>query len=298
MTLHKTVVINDLSIFYREAGDPRNPKLVLLGGFPASSHQFRNLISALAERFHVLSPDYPGFGNSDMPDPEVFDYTFDHLSEIIEAMLDKTGFTRAGYFLQDYGGPIGFRILGRHPDWMQWLVLQNTNAYEEGFTPAWDAIRNALWKKRGPDTEAPLLPFLQVDGIRLVYLHGHRNAELISPDNWQMDFRFMERPNARRVQLDLLYDYRTNVVLYPEWQRFLRQRQPKTLILWGQNDIFFTPEGGEAYLRDLPRAELHRLDSGHFAVEDCLDVIVDRINRFYDRAVAGAPGAIHSLAGA
>jgi len=183
---------------------------------------------------------------------------------------------------------VGFRILGRHPDWMEWLILQNTNAYEEGFTSAWDALRYSLWKNPGPDTEAPLLPFLDLDGIRLVYQHGHAAPELISPDNWQMDFRFMERPNARRVQLDLLYDYRTNVALYPDWQQFLRMRQPKTLIFWGQRDIFFTPEGGEAYLRDLPQAELHRLESGHFAVEDCLDTIASNMGRFYDENVATA----------
>jgi pimeloyl-ACP methyl ester carboxylesterase len=286
MILHKTANIDGLSVFYREAGEPGAPKLVLLGGFPASSHQFRNLIPALADRFHVLSPDYPGFGNTDMPDPASFPYTFDRLSEVVEALLARTGFTRAGYFMQDYGGPIGFRILGRRPDWMEWLILQNTNAYEEGFTAAWDGIRHALWKGRGPETEEPLLPFLSLDGIKLVYQHGHAQSELISPDNWQMDFRFMERPHARRVQLDLFYDYRINVELYPEWQQFLRARQPDTLIFWGQRDIFFTPEGGEAYLRDLPNAVLHRLDSGHFAVEDCLDVIAGNIRRFYDNRVA------------
>ena len=291
MTLHKTAVIDGLSVFYREAGTPGAPKLVLLGGFPASSHQFRNLIPALAERFHVLAPDYPGFGNTDMPDPQAFPYTFDRLSEIVEALLARTGFTRAGYFMQDYGGPIGFRILGRRPEWMEWLILQNTNAYEEGFTAAWDGIRHALWKNPGPDAEAPLLPFLDLEGIKLVYQHGHAQPERISPDNWQMDFRFMERPNARRVQLDLFYDYRTNVALYPAWQQFLRTRQPDTLIFWGQRDIFFTPEGGEAYLRDLPRAELHRLESGHFAVEDCLDVIARNIRRFYDETVAASGAA-------
>jgi len=288
MIAHRTRVVEGLSVFYREAGDPRNPKLVLLGGFPASSHQFRNLIPALAQRFHVLSPDYPGFGNSDMPDPATFDYTFDRLSEIVEGLLEQTGFTRAGFFMQDYGGPVGFRILGRHPEWAEWLVLQNTNAYEEGFTSAWDAIRHALWTRRGPETEAPLLGFLGLEGIKMVYLHGHRDPDAISPDNWQMDFRFMERPNARRVQLDLFYDYRTNVALYPEWQRFLRERRPPTVIFWGQHDIFFTPEGGEAYLRDLPEAELHRLDSGHFAVEDCLEEIATGIRTFYERTVAPA----------
>ena len=285
-TFHKTAIIDGLSVFYREAGKPDAPKLVLLGGFPASSHQFRNLIPALANRFHVISPDYPGFGNTEIPDPKTFAYTFDRLSEIVEGLLAKTGFTHAGFFMQDYGGPVGFRILGRRPEWMEWLILQNTNAYEEGFTAAWDGIRHALWKNPGPETEAPLLPFLDLEGIKLVYQHGHTDPERISPDNWQMDFRFMERPNARRVQLDLFYDYRTNVALYPAWQQFLRARQPQTLIFWGQGDIFFTPEGGEAYRRDLPKAELHRLDSGHFAVEDCLDVIAEGIGRFYDERVA------------
>ena len=288
MTLHKTATVDGLSVFYREAGEHTSPKLVLLGGFPASSHQFRNLIPAVAGRFHVLSPDYPGFGNSDMPDPKTFAYTFDRISEVVEHLLVQTGFTRAGYFMQDYGGPVGFRILSRHPKWMEWLILQNTNSYEEGFTSAWDQIRHSLWENPGPETEAPLLPFLDLDGIKLAYQHGHKAPELISPDNWQMDFHFMERPNARRVQLDLFYDYRTNVALYPNWQQFLRTRQPETLIFWGQRDIFFTPEGGEAYLRDLPQAELHRLESGHFAVEDCLDTIADNIWRFYDEKVAAA----------
>jgi pimeloyl-ACP methyl ester carboxylesterase len=292
MVQHKTVSVNGLSVFYREAGDPDSPKLVLLGGFPASSHQFRNLIPALADKFHVISPDYPGFGNSDMPDPAGFAYTFDRLAEVVEGLLVESGFDRFGLFMQDYGGPVGFRIVSRHPDWAKWLILQNTNAYEEGFTAAWDGIRHALWKRPGPASEEPLMPFLQLEGIKMVYLHGHKRPELISPDNWNMDFRFMERPNARRVQLDLLYDYRKNVELYSKWQKYLRERQPKTLIFWGQNDIFFTPEGGEAYLRDLPDAEIHRLDSGHFAVEDCLEEIAAGIRRFYDEKVSSALQAV------
>jgi len=286
MVRHQTTSIDGVNIFYRQAGDPGSPKLVLLGGFPASSHQFRNLIPALADRFHVLSPDYPGFGNSDMPDPATFAYTFDRLSDVIEGWLRKLGLTRFGLYVQDYGGPIGFRILSRHPEWLQWLVIQNSNAYEEGFTSAWDGIRYRLWQGRTDETEAPLRAFLELEGIRSVYLHGHRDPSLISPDNWNMDFRFMERPEARRVQLDLLYDYRTNVPLYPAWQQLLRERQPETLIFWGQKDVFFTPEGGEAYLRDLPQAELHRLDSGHFAVEDSLDTIASNIGRFYEARVA------------
>jgi pimeloyl-ACP methyl ester carboxylesterase len=183
--------------------------------------------------------------------------------------------------MQDYGGPIGFRIMTRHPEWLEWLIIQNANAYEIGFTNIWDGLRNALWKNRIPETEAPLYGFLQHEMIRQIYLYAHRDPEVISPDNWNMDFRFMERPNARQVQMDLFYDYRTNVALYPTWQEFLRERQPKSLSFWGQNDIIFTREGGEDYLKDLPNAEIHRLDSGHFAVEDCLDEIASNIQRFY-----------------
>ncbi len=287
MVRHHLTPVNGINLFHREAGDPTRPKLVLLGGFPASSHQFRNLIPALADRFHVLSPDYPGFGNSDMPDPAAFGYTFERLSEVIEGWLQLLGLTRFGLYVQDYGGPIGLRIVGRHPEWLQWLIIQNSNAYEEGFTAAWDGIRHRLWKSRSDETEAPLRAFLELDGIRSVYLHGHRDPALISPDNWNMDFRFMERPGARRVQLDLLYDYRTNVPFYPAWQTFLRECRPETLIFWGQQDVFFTPEGGEAYLRDLPQAELHRLDSGHFAVEDSLETIASNIGRFFEERVAG-----------
>jgi pimeloyl-ACP methyl ester carboxylesterase len=284
--LYKTVVVNGLSIFYREAGDPSNPKLLLLHGFPASSHQYRNLIYALSDRFYIIAPDYPGFGNSDMPSLDRFDYTFDTLSEIIEGFLKKIDFMHFGLYMQDYGGPVGFRIITRHPDWLEWLIIQNSNAYEVGFTNAWDGLRNSLWKNRTPETEKPLYGFLQLDVIKQVYLHGHKNPELISPDNWDVDYRFMERPNARQVQMDLFYDYRTNVILYPKWQKFLREHQPKTLIFWGQKDIFFTPEGGESYLKDISDAEVHRLDSGHFAVEDCLEVIVTNMERFYQEKIA------------
>ena len=282
----QTLDVDGIGVFFREAGEPGSPKLVLLHGFPASSHQYRNLIPALAGEFHIVAMDYPGFGNSDMPDPDTFSFTFDKTAEVVEKFLAQKGFTHFGLFVQDYGGPVGFRIVGRHPDWLEWLIVQNSNAYEEGFTTAWDGIRNALWKSRTPETEAPLAGFLELAGIQQVYLHGHKDPELISPDNWNMDFRFMERPNARRVQLDMLYDYRNNVALYPVWQAFLRERQPKTLIFWGQNDVFFTPEGGEAFLRDLPGAELHRLDSGHFAVEDSLNTIASDMRGFYRDIVA------------
>jgi pimeloyl-ACP methyl ester carboxylesterase len=288
-TLYKTVTVDGLSIFYREAGNPINPKIVLLHGFPSSSHQYRNLIHALSDHFHVVAPDYPGFGNSASPSTKEFNYTFERISEIMEEFLKTIGFTHFGLFMQDYGGPVGFRIVSRHPDWLEWLIIQNTNAYEIGFSAVWDGFRNALWKNRSPETERPLAAFLQLDAIKQVYLHGHKNAETISPDNWNMDFQFMERSGARQIQMDLFYDYRTNVTLYPKWQELLRERQPKTLIFWGQNDIFFTREGGEAYLKDLPDAEMHRLDSGHFAVEDCLDEIANNISRFYVEQVVTVP---------
>jgi len=282
---YEVTVVDALSIAYREAGNPENPKLVLLHGFPASSHQYRNLIPALADRFHVIAPDYPGFGNSDMPDPATFAYTFDRLAAITAKFLKQKGFDRYGLFVQDYGGPVGFRIVTANPNALEWLIIQNTNAYEVGFTDAWGGLRNALWKNRTPETEKGVAGLLEFDTVKAVYLHGHKHPELISPDNWNMDFHFMQRPNARSVQMDLFYDYRTNVALYPKWQKFLRDQQPKTLIFWGQDDIFFTREGGEAYLKELPGAEMHRLDSGHFAVEDCLGQIASNIARFYEEKV-------------
>ncbi len=291
-TSYKTAKIEGLTIAYREAGDPGNPKLVLLHGFPASSHQYRDLIPALASRFHVIAPDYPGFGNSDMPDPAVYSYSFDKLAEVVELFLKDRGFDHYGLYVQDYGGPVGFRIVMRHPEALDWLIIQNTNAYEIGFTKAWDGFRGALWKNRSPDTEKPLAAFLEPDAVKSIYLFGAKNPELISPDNWESDAGFMQRPNAKRVQLDLFYDYRKNVELYPKWQAFLKERQPKTIIFWGQNDVFFTPEGGEAYLRDLPEAEMHRLTAGHFAVEDSLTEIAEGMNQFYKEKVAGVKKAM------
>lgn len=294
MTTYHSAQVRSLDVFYREAGDPANPKLLLLGGFPASSHQFRNLIPALADRFHVLSPDYPGFGNTEMPDPATWNYTFDHLAEIVDGLLDAVGFTGPmGIFMQDYGGPIGNRLIAQHPEWLQWQVIQNANSYEEGFTEAWDGIRHALWVDRSPANEAALEAFLQPETVKAIYTTGHPDPSKISPDNWNTDLFFLSRPHAHRVQLDLFYDYRTNAALYDTWQASLRASQPLTLIFWGQGDIFFTPAGGEAYLRDLPDAELIRLDSGHFAVEDHLETIAEKIVTFYDSRVRPAAVTTH-----
>jgi pimeloyl-ACP methyl ester carboxylesterase len=289
MTKFRTVQASGLNVFYREAGERGAPRLLLLGGFPSSSHQFRNLIPALADRFHIVSFDYPGFGNTDLPDPSTWDYTFDHLANVIDAALQRIGFTGSmGVYMQDYGGPIGNRLIASHPDWLAWQVIQNANTYEEGFTEVWDGLRHALWVNRGPETEAPLEAFLEHDTVKAIYTTGHRHPELISPDNWNMDLFFLGRPHAHRAQLDLFYDYRTNAALYPTWQERLRATQPKTIIFWGQGDIFFTPEGGEAYMRDLPKATFVPLDSGHFAVEDCLTEIADGIKDFYDSEVASS----------
>jgi pimeloyl-ACP methyl ester carboxylesterase len=281
------IAVDGLNIAYREAGDPSSPKLVLLHGWPASSHQFRELIPALASRFHVIAPDYPGFGNSDTPDPSVFPYTFDKLAEVTEGFLKAKGFERYGLFIQDYGGPVGFRIMMNNPNALEWLIIQNTNAYEVGFSAAWGGLRNALWLNRSEDNEKGAAGLLELDTIKATYLGGSTNAALISPDTWNMDYlHTLQRPHGRQLQLDLFYDYRNNVTLYPKWQEFLRKQQPKTIIFWGQGDIFFTPEGGEAYLQDLPRAEMHRLAAGHFATEDCLAYIAEHIHSFYGKTVA------------
>ena len=230
-----------------------------------------------------------------MPDPATWDYTFDHLAAVVDGLLAQVGFTGPmGIYMQDYGGPIGNRLIAAHPDWLQWQVIQNANSYEEGFTEAWDGIRHAFWVTRNAETEAPLEGFLQPETVKAIYTTGHPDLSRISPDNWNTDLFFLSRPHAHRVQLDLFYDYRTNAALYPAWQQSLRERQPKTLIFWGQGDIFFTPAGGEAYLRDLPDAELVRLDSGHFAVEDNLQQIADGITLFYDTRVGPA---VHAVTG-
>ena len=201
---YRTIEIDGIKIFYREVGHPDAPKLLLLHGFPASSHQYRNLLPALADKFHVIAPDYPGFGYSDMPDPSSYTYSFDNTARLIEKFLQKLGFTRFGLYVQDYGGPVGFRIVGRHPDWLEWLVIQNTNAFEIGFTKVWDSLRSSYWRNRNPETEAAIGAFLEPPTVRAVYTTGHPNPELVSPDNWNMDDHLLERPGAKRGTAGLL----------------------------------------------------------------------------------------------
>jgi pimeloyl-ACP methyl ester carboxylesterase len=288
---YKYADVDGLKVFYREAGDPKNPAMVLLHGFPSSSHMYRNLMEKLAHKFYLIAPDYPGFGNTDSPSPDKFEYTFDNLSEVVEKLLVSLGVKQFMLFIQDYGSPVGFRIALRHPEWIQGIICQNGNAYEEGFTGVWDALRTALWKNRNPETEAPLAGFFTPEGVNWIYSEGTRNPEKISPDNWKMDLFFLARPQNHRIQLDLFYDYRTNVEQYPRWHDYLRKHQPPTLLVWGANDPIFTQEGGLAFLRDLKDAELHMLDTGHFALEDHCDEIAGFISSFYDKKVRGKKAA-------
>ena len=238
-----SIAVDGLNIAYREAGDPSSPKLVLLHGWPASSHQFRELIPALSSRFHIVAPDYPGFGNSDTPDPAAFPYTFDKLAEITANFLKTKGFDRYGMYIQDYGGPIGFRIMTSNPEALVWLIIQNTNAYEVGFSAAWGGLRNALWLDRSEENEKGAAALLELDTVKATYLGGSTNPALISPDAWNMDYyHTLQRPHGRQLQLDLFYDYRNNVTLYPKWQAFLKERQPRTIIFWAKGTSSLHPK--------------------------------------------------------
>lgn len=279
-TSYQTVSVKGIDIFYREAGSPSRPTLLLLHGFPTSSHMYRELIPALAADFHIIAPDYPGFGQSSAPDTEEFEYTFDHLAEVIEAFLEQIGCTRFSLFMQDYGSPIGFRIAAKHPEWLSALLVQNANAYIEGINMEAFAPVQPFWANRTAETEAPVRSFLAPETTRFQYTHGVRNPAAISPDTWLHDQSLLDRPGNDRIQLDLLHDYQNNVPRFAEWQAYLRRHQPPTLITWGKNDPFFTEAGAKAYLKDLPNAELHLLDTGHFALEEDGPLIATLIREF------------------
>ena len=271
---HKTVQIDGLDIFYREAGSKDAPTVLLLHGFPTSSHMFRNLIPALADRYHVVAPDYPGFGNSSMPPVDEFDYTFDRLADIMEQLTVQLGLESYSIYLMDYGAPVGFRIAVRHPDRVDALIIQNGNAYDEGLRGFWKPLK-AYWLERSQENGDVLRDLLTLDATKWQYTHGVRQVNRISPDNWNIDQRLLDRPGNQEIQLALFYDYGSNPVRYPKWQKYLREHQPPTLIVWGKNDDIFPADGAYPYQRDLREVEFHLLDTGHFALEEDGDVIAN-----------------------
>lgn len=268
MTLHKFATVNDRQIFYREAGDPSLPTIILLHGFPTSSFMFRNLIPLLADSFHVIAPDYIGFGQSDAPSVEDFDYSFDNLTDHVAGLIDQLGLTSYILYMQDFGGPVGFRLFSLKPQAVTGFVIQNTNAYMAGVGEMPAQIFLPLWDKRDEASEAGARTFLAAETTKFQYQVGARNVEAISPDNWTHDQALLDRPGHDAAHLNLLEDYKTNVAAYDSWQAAFRQHQPKTLIAWGKHDPFFVPAGAEAFLADLPQAKLVWLDAGHFVLDE------------------------------
>jgi pimeloyl-ACP methyl ester carboxylesterase/quinol monooxygenase YgiN len=294
MTTYRKVAIAGVNVFYREAGPKDAPAIVLLHGFPSSSHMFRDLIHDLSDRFHLIAPDYPGFGNSDCPDPREYAYTFDHLSQTVEKFLETLGVTRFSLYMQDYGGPIGFRLASRHPEWIESLIVQNANAYTEGLSEAWAPLR-ALWQDRQAN-ETAVRSFLLRETTVFQYTHGANNAGLISPDGYNSDQAFLDRPGNDVIQMELFFDYQANLRLYPEWQAYLKKRQPRTLIVWGKNDPFFTVAGAEAFKKDLDSPEIHLIDAGHFALEEAHEKMAALIGAFISQPHTSNGGLVWGIA--
>ena len=280
---YRTVKIDGLDIFYREAGPKDAPVVLLLHGFPTSSHMFRNLIPALAGEFHLVAPDYPGFGNSSMPTVDQFEYTFDHLAEVIDKFTEKVGLKKYALYVQDYGAPVGYRLAVQHPERVSALVVQNGNAYDEGLdNDFWKPLK-AYWQEKTAEREKPLRGFFTREVTIWQYTDGVRDKEAISPDNWNIDQPLLDRPGNVEIQLALFYSYGSNPPHYPEWQAYFRQYQPPMLIVWGKNDEIFPPAGAEPYKRDLKNLEFHLLDTGHFALEEDGDKIADLMRNFLRR---------------
>ncbi len=291
---YHNVDVDGVNIFYREAGSPNNPTILLLHGFPTSSHMFRNLMSDLAADFHLIAPDYPGFGNSDQPSMDDFDYTFDNLAKVVEKFTEQLGLNSYSLYLMDYGAPIGFRLATAHPERVEALIIQNGNAYEEGLRDFWKPIRN-YWKARTPENAKPLGGFITLEGVKWQYTHGVRNPATISPDNWNIDLRHLTKEGNPEIQLQLFYDYGTNPGLYSEWQQYLRDNQPPTLIVWGKNDYIFPADGAYPYLKDLKQIDFHLLNTGHFALEEDGKVIANLISEFLPRYFSGAKINQHAM---
>jgi len=286
MTTYHHVKVRGRNLFYREAGSKASPTIVLLHGFPSSSHMFRELIPQLADKFHGIAPDYLGFGYSDAPNVQEFEYTFDNLAAHVEDLLfGNLGLKHFSIYVQDYGAPIGYRIASKHPDAIQSIIVQNGNAYVEGIGGAFDPMK-PFWANRNSDTERPVRSLLTKETTIFRYTHGVPDPDRISPDSYTVDQYFLDRPGNAAIQLDLLYNYQSNLALYDRWHEYFRKRQPRILILWGKNDPFFTIEGAQAYQRDLPKAELHLINTGHFALEDFSGFIAERMRKFLDQSAA------------
>jgi pimeloyl-ACP methyl ester carboxylesterase len=286
-TVHyRTASVDGIELFYREAGPAQAPVIVLLHGFPTSSHMFRNLIPELADRYHVIAPDYPGFGQSSVPDRRTFHYGFARYAELIDGLLSQLGADRYALYVQDYGAPVGYRLALRHPERVSALVIQNGNAYEQGFSDFWIPLKT-YWADASQAHRDALRAGLTPAATRSQYVDGVRDPSRIDPDNWVHDQALLDRPGIDEIMLDLFRDYGSNVALYPQFQAFFRTRQPPTLIVWGKNDAIFPSQGALAYLRDLPDAELHLLDTGHFALEDKGAEIAALMVNFLERKVPG-----------
>jgi pimeloyl-ACP methyl ester carboxylesterase len=281
---YRTATVDGIEIFYREAGPPDAPAVLLLHGFPTSSHMYRNLIPRLADRYRVVAPDYPGFGYSAVPGRGAFDYTFERISQIVGKLTEQIGLERYALYVMDYGAPVGFRLASCHPERVTAIVVQNGNAYEEGLTPFWEPIK-AYWRTGGAQEREALRPATQLESTRWQYVHGVADPSLVSPDAYTHDQQLLDRPGNAEIQLDLFYDYRRNVDLYPQWQADFREHRPPTLVIWGRNDEIFGVAGAAPYKHDNPDAELHLLNAGHFALESHGAEIAALMRDFLDRKV-------------
>jgi pimeloyl-ACP methyl ester carboxylesterase len=281
---YHTTTIDGVNVFYREAGSADAPTIVLLHGFPSSSNMFRNLLPALADRYHVIAPDYPGFGHSDMPDRTKFEYSFAHFANITEQLLTSLAVQHYALYVMDYGAPVGYRLAIKHPERVTALVIQNGNAYEEGLKEFWKPIK-AYWTSGQQAQRNALREGTTLAATRSQYLGGVADPSRVDPSAWVLDQALLDRPGNVEIQLDLFYDYRTNLELYPQFQQFFRERQPPALIVWGKNDVIFPADGARAYLKDLPHAELHLLDTGHFALEDQGEEIARLMRDFLGRTL-------------
>ena len=288
MTTYRKATVDGHTIFYREAGRPDAPAVLLLHGFPTSSHMFRDLIPLLAERFRVVAPDLPGFGFSDAPDRADFPYTFDRLAEVIDRFTGVVGLERFAVYVFDYGAPIGFRLALAHPERITAVISQNGNAYEEGLSEGWNPIQ-AYWREPTEARRAALREFLAPETTKWQYTYGVADPSLIAPESYTLDSALLGRPGNAEIQLDLFLDYASNVALYPQFQAYLRTHRPPVLAVWGRNDPFFLPAGAEAFRRDVPEAEIRFLDTGHFALETHAAEIAAGIVEFLSRVPARVP---------